>query len=117
MFKALMQCMLSGRQTGTAEWKASRGETGPVEASSSQAPLAGTRWLRAKDKHLQQAQPNRLCGGAIRASGDNPPSETALQVGQCPERAWHCVAAHAVLRYRLQWQAASQDIATNMRFT
>ncbi|KAK9863780.1 hypothetical protein WJX84_004037 [Apatococcus fuscideae] len=70
---------LPGRQTGSEEWKASRGETGPVAASSQQAPLLGTRWRRVRDLALPQKRPGRLCGGAVRASGENSPSETALQ--------------------------------------
>ena len=80
--------MRAGRQTGTAEWKASRGETGPVYTSSQQAPLAGASWRRARDQHLLQAHPHRLCGGAVRASGENLPTETALQV---------CCHAHKLL--------------------
>ncbi len=83
----LMMLICTGRQTGSEEWKAERGETGPVQASSRQASLPGTRWRMARDEGLKEQHPYRICKGAIRASGENAPSETAMQV-RCSMQ-WH----------------------------
>ena len=75
------QQALPARTTGDAAWLAARGEDGssvqrPAGAAVA-VPLPGTRYRLSKDEGLAAAQPRRLCGGAVRASGENAPSETA----------------------------------------
>lgn len=79
----------AGRESGAEEWRAARGETGTACAEGCRPPAAGpavdpgTRYRLAKDEHLQgqlvQGGLRRVCGGAVRASGENPPGETAVQ--------------------------------------
>lgn len=48
------------------------------------AELPGTRYRLAKDEGQRAAQQQwgaRVCGGAVRASGENPPGESAVRVG------------------------------------
>ena len=74
-----------GRQTGSAEWVALRGEGGAGGAGA-RAPAPPTRYRLAKDAGLGMRADGcaRLCGGFARASGDNAPAETAAQVqGRC----------------------------------
>lgn len=77
------QQALPARTTGDAAWLAARGEDGssvqrPEGAGAAAAvPPPGTRYRLAKDEGLAAAQPRRLCGGAVRASGENAPSEVA----------------------------------------
>lgn len=74
---------LPARTTGDAAWLAARGEDGssvqrPGGAGAAAAvPPPGTRYRLAKDEGLAAAQLRRLCGGAVRASGENVPSEVA----------------------------------------
>lgn len=75
------QQALPARTTGDAAWLAARGEDGSsmqrAKGAAVAVPLPGTRYRLAKDEGLAAAQPRRLCGGAVRASGENAPSETA----------------------------------------
>jgi peptide-N4-(N-acetyl-beta-glucosaminyl)asparagine amidase len=113
---------LPGRQTGSAEWVAARGEGGGGGggvAAVAEAPrvAAATRYRRAGDAHLAAAQPRRVCGGAVRATGENAPEERA-------ERAFDGDAATkwldfggsrrdgAWLEYRLLPQGAVADVAS-----
>ena len=91
---------LPARTTGAAAWLAQRGEDGRsrgddapgavvpgggeaagAAAAGAAGPVpdesSGTRYRLAKDERLRQAHPLRLCGGAVRASGENAPSEVA----------------------------------------
>lgn len=85
---------LPGRQSGSRDWVASRGEDGggqrsepsggrrskPGDAEGSVAgedDPRGTRYRLAGDEHVAAAMPGRLTGGAVRASGENAPGETA----------------------------------------
>lgn len=74
---------LPGRQTGSVEWIASRGEGGDgggcggIAATIHNNSTGATRYAWASDTHLSALDPGRLCGGAVRASADNPPLETA----------------------------------------
>lgn len=72
---------LPARTTGDAAWLAARGEDGSAVTKQQQqgaaVPPPGTRYRLAKDEGLAAAQPGRLCGGAVRASGENGPSERA----------------------------------------
>lgn len=80
---------LPGRTTGDAAWLAARGEDGQhgaaamaeapgsAPAAAAAAGASGTRYRLAKDEGLAAVQPLRLCGGAVRASGENAPGETA----------------------------------------
>lgn len=75
---------LPGRTTGDAGWLAGRGEDGSAVAAqkaqgAAAVPPPGTRYALARDEGLRAAQPRRLCGGAVCASGDNPPGETAAR--------------------------------------
>ena len=89
---------LPARTTGDAAWLAQRGEDGRSRGSDAPGAVApgggeaaaaaaaaaagpvldessGTRYRLAKDERLREAHPLRLCGGAVRASGENAPSE------------------------------------------
>ncbi|KAL4427885.1 hypothetical protein ABPG75_001974 [Micractinium tetrahymenae] len=118
---------LPGRTTGDAAWLAARGEDGRAgaaaqaaasgcaaasadEAAAAAADISGTRYRLAKDDGLAAAQPLRLCGGAVRASGEIAPGETARHAfdgsphtkwldfgGRKPDAAW--------LEYRLPAEA------------
>lgn len=113
---------LPGRTTGDAAWLAARGEdgrdgaaaqavaSGTVPAAAPTAGSGGTRYRLAKDQGLAEVQPLRLCGGAVRASGENAPGETARHAydgsphtkwldfgGRAPNAAW--------LEYRLPAEA------------
>lgn len=111
---------LPGRTTGDAAWLAARGEDGRDGAAAKAAAsgsargaaeeISGTRYCLAHDDALAAAQPLRLCGGAVRASGENAPSETARSAfdgsprtkwldfgGRSPNAAW--------LEYRLPAEA------------
>lgn len=75
---------LPGRTTGDAAWLAQRGEDGSAGvgrrlqgAAAAAVPPPGTRYRLARDEGLRAEQPQRVCGGAVRASGENTPSETA----------------------------------------
>lgn len=72
---------LPARTTGDAAWLAARGEDGSSvqrqAGAAAAVPPPGTRYRLAKDEGLGAAQPRRLCGGAVRASGENPPNELA----------------------------------------
>jgi peptide-N4-(N-acetyl-beta-glucosaminyl)asparagine amidase len=79
---------LPGRQTGSAEWVSSRGEggsTGPgTTATAAEAPVqASTRYQWARDTSTSTTitahNSNRICGGVVRASGENSPGETAIK--------------------------------------
>jgi peptide-N4-(N-acetyl-beta-glucosaminyl)asparagine amidase len=74
---AVEDLALPGRQTGSAEWVAARGEGGAAKPPPSRPP---TRWQWARDDALAATHPGRICGGAARASGDNQPGETAARV-------------------------------------
>lgn len=83
---AAEEVALPARQTGDAAWLAARGEDGSGVARASGGTGAGgaaavkppgTRYRLAKDEHLAAASPRRLCGGAVRASGENAPGEAA----------------------------------------
>lgn len=69
---------LPGRQAGSADWIAARGEGGAA-AAKPPPPRAPTRWQWARDDALAAARPGRICGGATRASGENQPGETATR--------------------------------------
>lgn len=72
---------LPARQTGDAAWLAARGENGAARAAASGSGIvaagSGTRWRWARDEGLRGAHEGRVCGGAVRASGENTPSEVA----------------------------------------
>jgi peptide-N4-(N-acetyl-beta-glucosaminyl)asparagine amidase len=89
---------LPARTTGDAAWLAQRGEDGRSRGSDAPGAVApgggeaaaagaaagpapdessGTRYRLAKDERLREAHPLRLCGGAVRASGENAPAEVA----------------------------------------
>jgi len=73
----------AGRQTGSLEWRAARGELGaspPAPAAAKQTP--GTRWRRAAAAPAAGSAPHRICCAAVRASGQNEPSETAVHVSE-----------------------------------
>ena len=71
----------TGRQTGSAEWVAQRGEDG-AGGVGARAQAPPTRFRAAKDAALAMSADKgaRLCGGYARASGENAPAETASQV-------------------------------------
>lgn len=88
----------AGRESGSAAWRAARGEDGACRpptagtaGTTAAAPAAGqdcppgaTRYRWAKDEALLAAHSAagwgvRVVGGAVRASGENPPGETAAQ--------------------------------------
>ncbi|KAK9819776.1 hypothetical protein WJX72_002242 [[Myrmecia] bisecta] len=74
------EAAMPGRQTGSAAWRAVRGETGTSTGTCAvPALLTGTRFRLAKDDHQNAHEPRAVCGGAVRASGENAPSETAVQ--------------------------------------
>lgn len=71
---------LPARTTGDAAWLAVRGEDGTNRldaAAAATAPAAApsssgcTRWRWARDEALRQAATGRVCGGAVRGSGEN----------------------------------------------
>jgi hypothetical protein len=60
---------VSGRQTGSADWRSARGEAG--SALSAPPPTTkATRYRRTGDQ----------LGAFVRASGENPPRELAVNV-------------------------------------
>ncbi|GAB4817269.1 hypothetical protein N2152v2_004315 [Parachlorella kessleri] len=120
---------LPGRTSGSEAWRAGRGENdgktsagsgGSKPAAQRSVELPGTHYQLARDEHLRAAQRQwgeRVCGGAVRASGENPPSETAARVsdgnpqskwldfgGNQPNQAW--------LEYRLPVQAPALALAS-----
>jgi peptide-N4-(N-acetyl-beta-glucosaminyl)asparagine amidase len=99
---------LPGRQTGAAAWRAARGEGGAAPAEPAAAPP--TRYARALDTG---ATAPRVAGGAVRASGDNPPSEVAAAATDGrPDTKWLCFGvSEAWLEYRLLGGAAPVAIA------
>jgi peptide-N4-(N-acetyl-beta-glucosaminyl)asparagine amidase len=74
---------LPGRQTGSSEWVASRGEDGAFPSRAKEGglvqpvpPLMRYRWARDGDApNAGDANTSRVCGGVVRASGENPPQE------------------------------------------
>lgn len=65
---------LPGRQTGDAAWLAARGEDGATAnadaaGATSKGSGSSTRYRWARDEALQQQNLERICGGAVRASG------------------------------------------------
>eukprot|EP00873_Tetraselmis_striata_P040933 jgi/Tetstr1/461197/TSEL_006334.t1 len=71
---------LPGRQTGSLEWRQQRGETGAAADDAKPAPAAlGTRYVMAKDEAVSAQQPRRITGGAVRASGEHMPLESAVR--------------------------------------
>jgi peptide-N4-(N-acetyl-beta-glucosaminyl)asparagine amidase len=96
---------LPGRQTGSAEWVNSRGEGGgksgnngsgggivSTSTNRQQQPSPRYQWARdtrstlptttTTEKQLintTNTADTRICGGVVRASGENPPGETAIK--------------------------------------
>lgn len=74
---------LPGRQTGSQEWVSSRGEGGNTETvascrhSNHKAAQKATRWRWARDGEVALRDKGRVCGGIVRASGENAPAEVA----------------------------------------
>ena len=90
---------LPGRQTGSEQWRAARGETGSsgggsaVPAAAKQQQQRCTRYALACDDPQEAGggssstprDPRRVVGGAVRASGEHPPHETAKRcLNACP---------------------------------
>ncbi|KAL0026255.1 hypothetical protein WJX77_006348 [Trebouxia sp. C0004] len=73
----LQEHTLPGRQTGSAGWRAARGELGNPPSSSSAAN--STAFRMAEDDSVQSSEPGRLCGGVVRASGEHTPHQTAVR--------------------------------------
>ncbi len=78
-------CPGAGRQTGSAEWVAARGEGG----ASARAAAPPTRYRPARDagRAASAAGGARLSSGYVRASGENAPAETAAKARSGPGRA------------------------------
>ncbi|DBA95296.1 TPA: hypothetical protein ACH3X3_013188 [Trebouxia sp. C0006] len=74
----LQEHTLPGRQTGSEGWRAARGELGIPPSSSSIAANA-TAFRMADDGSVQSSEPDRLCGGVVRASGEHLPDQTAVR--------------------------------------
>ena len=98
----------AGRQTGSVQWRATRGELGAAVAHPAAAPAdahpgakaptrppPATRWRRSPAPGDRGGGLHdtgcRVRGAAVRASGDNAPAETADKVLRCT----------AVIRIRL----------------
>ena len=75
---------LPGRQTGSAEWVNSRGEGGSSTKTTKTA-AEGTRYQWARRELPSSVTTTTtngrtlVCGGVCRASGENPPGETAAK--------------------------------------
>ena len=77
---------LPGRQTGSSDWIASRGEDGisPSKEKSGEMGQMGQaqprpprmRYRWARDGGAGDMDGSRICGGVVRASGENSPHET-----------------------------------------
>lgn len=116
------QQALPARTTGDAAWLAARGEDGSSVQRAKEAagavPPPGTRYRLAKDEGLAAVQPRRLCGGAVRASGENAPSETATSATDGnPHSKWvraagllaHMVRAAGLLDWQLDSHTGGLD--------
>ncbi|KAK9802630.1 hypothetical protein WJX73_007396 [Symbiochloris irregularis] len=67
-----------GKQSGAADWRQQRGETGASSAAPAKAPA--TRYVKAHDERVASDRPDRLRGGFVRASGENKPHEGVAKV-------------------------------------
>jgi hypothetical protein len=112
---------LPARQTGDAAWLAARGEDGSrvpgagTADAAATVPPPGTRYRLANDEGLQAVHPLRLCGGAVRASGEHAPAELAAGAfdGQTATK-WLDFAGkqgNAWLEYRLPAEHAAAVLA------
>lgn len=75
--------LVAGRQTGSEGWRAARGELGNPPSSSSSSAANGAAFRMADDGSVQSSEPDRLCGGVVRASGEHLPDQTAVRVRLC----------------------------------
>ena len=116
---------LPARTTGDAAWLVARGEDGrdgaaatasAAGAAAAAAEPPGTRYRWAKDEALAAAAPTRLCGGAVRASGENASGEAARQAldGQLHSKWLDFGGAKAAawLEYRLPAEAPPVQLAS-----